>query len=191
MGLRSGDTKERALMDVALVLEAAGVPYAVIGGIAVQVWTREPRTTDDIDIALRSYSELPRAILEEAGFLHEKKFEHSDNWRAPGKGPRRSRTVVQFSVDTKTPDAVDRAETYEISGGPFLRVVGVADLIDLKLEAATEPRRRPTKRESDILDVKRLIEEHPEAKGAVPDLGRRLQAARALVLVDDERALKK
>jgi hypothetical protein len=42
--------------------------YAVIGGVAMQLYTEEPRTTADLDIALRSHDDLPREKLEAAGF---------------------------------------------------------------------------------------------------------------------------
>ena len=46
----------------------AGVPYAVIRGIALQVHQPEPRTTLDIDLAVLSRADIPRAKLESAGF---------------------------------------------------------------------------------------------------------------------------
>src|SRR5882757_6000203 len=95
VGLPEGDSKERALVELVGLLERHTVPYAIIGGIAVQVWTEEPRTTRDIDVALASYDDLPGAALVIAGFTHDRKVEHSDNWRAPGTEPRKQRTAVQ------------------------------------------------------------------------------------------------
>ena len=40
----------------------------------------------------------------------------------------------------------------------------VADLIALKLLAAAETKRRPSKREHDVADVLALLEEHPEVR---------------------------
>ena len=51
MGLIADDSKERPLRLLANVLERAGVPYALIGGVAVQLHTVEPRSTLDIDVA--------------------------------------------------------------------------------------------------------------------------------------------
>src|SRR5580698_838139 len=99
MGLPPDDVKEKTLIALAKAFEASGTPYAIIERIAVQVWTDETRTTKDIDVGLRTYDDIPRAVLEELGFDHEQTFEHSDNWRGPGPGPRKKRTAVQFSVD--------------------------------------------------------------------------------------------
>jgi hypothetical protein len=49
IGLSDGGTKEQALRAVVAVLESSGTSYAVIGGIAMQLYSREPRTTLDID----------------------------------------------------------------------------------------------------------------------------------------------
>lgn len=52
MGLPPGDTKEQPLRSLVAVLEACGTRYAVIGGVAMQLYSREPRTTLDIDLAV-------------------------------------------------------------------------------------------------------------------------------------------
>ena len=62
------DDKEKVLASLVEVLQSTGTPYAVIGGVAMQLYTEEPRTTADLDIALRSHDDLPREKLEAAGF---------------------------------------------------------------------------------------------------------------------------
>lgn len=187
MGLPPDDVKEKTLFALAEAFEVSGTPYAVIDGIAVQVWTDEPRTTKDIDVGLRSYEDVPKDLLVKLGFEHEQTFKHTDNWRGPGPGPRKKRTVVQFSVDELTARAAERADIYQIFGGSSLRIANVVDLVDLKLAAATNPERRPSKRGSDISDVVRLAEEHPEVVTEVRDFKARLKRARALAVSDDDR----
>lgn len=174
--------KEEALLAVASVLDAADVPYAVMGGIAVQVHTDEPRTTLDIDVALKSKADVPTEALRAAGFTHDGTFPFSDNWRAPGAPgvPRKQRIAVQFSADDLTSAAVDHAGTVELDGVP-LSVVTVEDLLILKLAAASEPRRRASKRLSDYSDIVRLIEEHPEVVDEIDDLDVRLAVIHALL----------
>jgi hypothetical protein len=174
MGL-AGDTKEPALRTVVEVLEASGTPYAVIGGVAMQLHSREPRTTLDIDLAVRRFDDVPRDALLKAGFEHEGRFPHSDNWRAPGTGPRPQRTAVQFSAeDVGLDDAVARARV--VDAGSFrLRLASPVDLLVLKLAAAEEPRRRPSKRRQDLVDIVTLSEQYPQASAQVADLERRVQ----------------
>ena len=182
MGLPDGDSKERSLRLVAQLLEREHVPYALIGGVAVQLHTEEPRSTLDIDLAVPTYADVPREALLEAGFEHTGRHDHSDNWRAPGPGPLKQRTAVQFSAeDEGIADAVAHASIVDLDGVQ-LRVATVADLIVLKLAAAVEPKRRPSKREHDVADVLALLEEHPELRSAemvarVQDVRRRLVSA--------------
>lgn len=175
MGLPEGDTKETALRAVVEILEAAGTAYAVIGGIAVQIYSREPRTTLDVDLAVTRFDQIPRDALLKAGFVHEGRHEHSDNWRAPGPQPKGERTAIQFSSeDVGIEDAVARAQIID-AGGYRLRLASPADLLVLKLAAAEERTRRPAKRRMDLLDIINLAEEHPAAAQAVPMLERRIE----------------
>lgn len=162
MGIEANDTKERPLRLVAEVLNGGQVAYALIGGVAVQIHVAEPRTTLDIDIAVPTFADVPRELLLAAGFEHTGRHEHSDNWRTPASGPGGLRTAVQFSAeDEGITDAVARAELLELSIGLWMRVATPADMVVLKLAAAAEPRRRPSKRQHDIADVVALLEEYP------------------------------
>ena len=118
--------------------------------------------------------DLPRGPLEAAGFTFERTFAHSEYWRAPSRQPRKLRTAIQFTADKLTAATVERAATFR--RGMRLNVATPSDLVRLKLEAAEEPARRPSKRLSDITDVQRLIETHPEGAREVPDALERLDA---------------
>jgi hypothetical protein len=74
MGLPPGDTKEGPLRQVISVLEAAHTAYALIGGVALQLHSEEPRTTLDIDLAVPTFADIPVEALESAGFEHEQRF---------------------------------------------------------------------------------------------------------------------
>jgi hypothetical protein len=94
IGLPPGDTKEQPLRMVTAILEASGTAYAVIGGVAVQLHSQEPRTTLDIDLAVRTFADIPRDALTEAGFIQ-------DTTRRATIGARqvrvRARSVRRFS----------------------------------------------------------------------------------------------
>ncbi len=178
MGRSEGDSKEQPLRLIAALLEQEHVPYALIGGVAVQIHTADPRTTLDIDLAVLTYADVPSDALRRAGFEHTGRHAHSDNWRAPGPGLITQRTAVQFSAeDVGVADAVRRATTIELGDGVRLRVASVADLVLLKLTAAEESNRRPSRREHDVADVLALLEEHPEVQSR--ELLIRIQAVRA------------
>jgi len=178
MGLIADDSKERPLRLMANVLERAGVPYALIGGVAVQLHTVEPRSTLDIDVAVPRFDDVPREALLAAGFEHTA---HSDNWRAPGDGPLATRVAVQFSAeDVGIAEAVARAKSMVFADGFLLRVATAEDLITLKLADAGEPQRRASKREHDLADVLALLEEHPQLR--TPQLAARVREIRDRIL---------
>lgn len=181
MGLPPNDTKEGPLRQVVSVLEATRTAYALIGGVAIQLHSEEPRTTLDIDLAVPTFAEIPVEALRLAGFEHEERFAHSDNWRAPGSAPRAQRTAIQFSAeDVGIAAAVEHARSIEING-MTLRVARPADLVVLKLAAAEEPRRRLKKRRQDLMDILSLVEDHSDAASAVPDLKERLERLRSVI----------
>lgn len=149
-------SKDRSLRGLAVVLSAAKTEYAVIDGIAVQVWAEEPRTTLDIDIAVRTYDSLPRAALVAAGFALRERHDHSENWTGPDGTP------VQFSDDAAFAAAIATAVQHPL-GGAELRVAAVPELIRAKLRAARDPARRRSKRLMDIADASALAERYPAA----------------------------
>lgn len=182
MGTLRGDTKEEPLRMLVTVLEASGTAYAVIGGVAMQVYSQEPRTTLDIDVAVTQFADVPRAALIQAGFDHEGRHAHSDNWRAPGAMPRLQRVAVQFSAeDVGIEQAIAGARV--VNAGDFgMRLASPPDLLALKLAAAEEPSRRPSKRRQDLVDILLLTEEYPEAAAGVTGLEERIRRLGASLL---------
>jgi hypothetical protein len=144
-------SKRPALLVLARVLAEAGVPYAIIGGVALQVHLPEPRTTLDIDLALPSFELIPRDRLTAAGFHLTGRFAHSENWVGPEEVP------VQFTDDPALRDAVLRAEEIALEE-VRIRVIRRADLLREKLRAAADPAPRRSKRLQDLADAQALIE---------------------------------
>jgi hypothetical protein len=147
-------TKRPALLALARVFAEAEVPYAIIGGIALQAHQAEPRTTLDIDVAVAAYGLLPHAQLEAAGFTCSGRFSHSENWIGPEGTP------VQFTDDPALAEAIIRAEEVALED-VRLRVIGRADLLHAKLRAAADPARRRSKRLQDLADAQALLESTP------------------------------
>lgn len=122
-GLLALDRMERAvervrdrLLRSTAALEAAGIPYAVIGGNAVMAWVEQVdesavRFTQDVDIVLRR-DDLPRAAeaLARVGFIH-----------------RRSAGVEMF---LDGPDAKARDAVHVIFSGEKVRPEYVAAVPD-------------------------------------------------------------
>jgi hypothetical protein len=153
-------SKRPALLSLAKILADAGVAYAVIGGVALQVHQKEPRTTLDIGLAVPDRGLIPRAELEASGFRPTGRFQHSENWVGPGGTP------LQFTDDPALSEAIERAEVIDLEGIP-LRVIGRADLLREKLRAGTDPARRRSKRMQDLADAQALLESDPALAGGL------------------------
>ncbi len=147
-------TKRPALFMLGRIFAQAGVPYAIIGGVALQVHQTDPRTTLDIDVAVAAYDQIPRLLLEAAGFTQTGRFSHSENWSGPEGTP------VQFTDDPALREALDRAEEILLED-VRLRVITRTDLLHEKLRATADPARRRAKRLQDLADVYALLESTP------------------------------
>lgn len=162
------ESKKPALFALATVLAESRVPYALIGGLALQIHQRDPRTTLDIDLAVLAREAIPRKALAAADFQFTEAFEHSENWRAADGTP------VQFTDDPMLADAVSAAGRIEVDG-VALSVIRIVDLLHAKLRAGSDPARRRSKRLQDLADAEALIE-------AEPALARELSPAERAVL---------
>ena len=162
-------SKKPDLLLLARVLAEAKIAYAVIGGLALQVHQAEPRTTLDIDLAVRDREDLPRARLESAGFNETGQFTHSNNWIGPAGTP------IQFTDDPALVSALERAEEIEVEG-VALRILRRADLLHAKLRAAADPLRRRSKRLQDLADAQSLLEQDPALDAELCDADRAVLA---------------
>ncbi len=152
------ESKRPALLALCRLLGGARVPYAIIGGLALQVHGTEARTTLDIDVAVIGRDAIPRDALLAAGFRFHESFQHSENWVAPGGTP------VQFTDDPLLANAISRADEIVVED-VTLRVIRIVDLLHEKLRAGSDPARRRSKRLQDLADAEALIEATPELAG--------------------------
>ena len=169
------------LRRVAHALDGAGIPYAVVGGNAVQIWVAQVdesavRNTRDVDIILKR-DDLDGAIraLEQAGFVYRK---------AAGV------TMFLDGPDAKARDAVHvvfagekvRSEYVEpvpmIDDCQRLKDVLTLPLEDLVRMKLTSYRRKDQVHVQDMLDVGLIDATWVDRFG--PELQTRLQA-----LIDD------
>jgi hypothetical protein len=160
-------SKKDELLLLGSLLAREQVPYAVIGGIALQFHSAEPRTTIDIDIVVSDRASLPRDALVTAGFVEKGRHQFSDNWVGPGGTP------VQFADDPPLAAAIARALDVELDG-VRLRILSKMDLLRAKLRSASGAERRRSKRIIDIADVHALIEDEPALADELSDEERAL-----------------
>jgi hypothetical protein len=147
-------SRKAALVELARILGEARVPYAIIGGVALQIHQSDSRTTIDIDLAVLARDQIPHARLESAGFRRTGSFANSESWVGPEQTP------VQFTDDSALSEAIRRAQEITVETVK-LRVIGKADLLREKLRAGSDPAPRRSKRLQDLADAHSLVEADP------------------------------
>jgi len=145
---------------IVAVLSEADVRYCVIGGQAVNAYV-EPVVSLDLDIAVAIEDlEATEALLRE--HFKGARFPHSVKASLAGSDLR-----VQLQTDPRYAAFVGRASVRDVLG-LSLPVAALEDVLQGKVWAAQDPKRRPSKRQKDPADISRLLEAHPELRRSVP-----------------------
>jgi hypothetical protein len=146
-----------ALQAAAQVFAENGVPYALIGGLAVGIRSGVPRATLDVDFAVPTSVDRTwlSERLTEKGFSQTGTFLHSVNFQHVTGEP------VQLAFDPLFDPMIQRAEVMAL-GQLSLRVVTKSDLITMKRRAAADPGRRRSKALRDQADIALLEGDVPE-----------------------------
>jgi hypothetical protein len=143
------------------LLEESDIRYCAVGGVAVNAYA-EPVVTLDLDLVV-AVDDLDRATNLMERTYRVTRFEHSINVRDVDSGLQ-----VQFQLDPRMFDYVERAEVREVLG-VAIPVASPRDLIRAKVAAASDPSRRPSKQLKDLSDIARLLEVMPELSVEVPN----------------------
>ena len=153
-----GGTDVEKLVDV---LNQSGAPWCMIGGLAVNHWSKEPMATADVDIVIGA-KDVERCVpaLEGSGFRTER-FAWSVNLTG------QSKVTIQISTDAfyyTFPESAVEANVHGIK----MWVATPANTLAGKLAAYADPKRRGSKRQKDLLDLVRLVEVHPHLIDSIP-----------------------
>jgi hypothetical protein len=143
------------------LLSSNGVKYCLIGGQAVNAYV-EPVVSLDLDIAVATEDLAATESLLRQEFRVER-FAHSLNVSAAGSDLR-----VQLQTDPRYATFVERAAPRTVLG-LSLPVAAIEDVLQGKVWAASDPERRPSKRQKDLADISRLLERYPELRSRVPE----------------------
>jgi len=135
--------KER-LLRATRALEAAGVPYAVIGGNAVAAWVSRVdeaavRNTQDVDILLaRTHLERAAAALVPAGFTR-RHVAGVDRFLDGPKAKARDAVHVVFAGEKVRPDYVAPAPLLsEAEATSSFRLLGLEALVRMELTSCRD-----------------------------------------------------
>jgi hypothetical protein len=132
--------KERLKRAVA-ALEAAGVPYAVVGGHAVAAWVSQidpaaVRTTVDVDILIaRVDFDRARAALEAVGFVHSFTFGIDIFVDGPEGKAREALHIIFAGERVKPGDTVPAPDISATAAFEGYKIVEFDRLLVMKLTA--------------------------------------------------------
>lgn len=156
-------TADRAgfLEDFVHLLREEGVRFCVIGGQAVNAYV-EPVVSLDLGLVVAADHLEPLANVLADRFRVER-FPHSVNVSTHGSDVR-----VQLQIDPRYAAFIDGAEPRDVLG-LTLPVASLKDVLQGKVWAATDPGRRPSKRQKDLADIARVLEARPDLRSVVPE----------------------
>ncbi len=137
--IRAVEKVRNRLRRAAAALEAAGVPYAVVGGNAVAAWVSRvdeaaARNTQDVDILLRRV-DLPAAIaaLTQGGFVH-RHVAGIDMFLEGANAKARDAVHIVFAAEKVRPDYLMPApDVDECETTPSFRLLTLEALVRMKL----------------------------------------------------------
>jgi hypothetical protein len=142
------------------LLKTHNVRFCVIGGQAVNAYV-EPLVSLDLDLAVAvDQIEQVESLLAERFAV--KRFPHSLNASIPDSDVR-----VQIQTDARYGAFVKRASVRSVLGMD-LPVASVEDVLQGKIWAALDSGHRGSKRQKDLADIARLIENYPQFRSQVP-----------------------
>ncbi len=146
--------------EIIKLFEEEGILYCVIGGQAVNYYA-EPLVSLDLDIVVAT-DQIEAAEKLLAKRFAVRRFPHSLNVM-----PSESDLRVQVQTDPRYTDFVSRSGRGEVLGVE-MSVAALRDVLQGKVWAAQDPSRRASKRQKDLADIARIIEENPSLRASVP-----------------------
>ncbi|MBC8109296.1 MAG: nucleotidyltransferase family protein [Anaerolineae bacterium] len=144
------------LLRAAAALEAAQIPYAVVGGNAVAAWvaTVDPsavRNTQDVDILLRRADlEAAKVAMQAAGFIHRHVAAMDIFLDGPNARARDAVHVVLAGEKVRTEYAAAAPDVTDAEKPDQFRVLTLESLVKMKL---TSFRRKAQVHLQDMLEV--------------------------------------
>ena len=136
------------------------IRFCVIGGQAVNAYA-EPLVSLDLHLAVAvDQIDKVRELFEKHFVV--KHFPHRLNVTIPGSDIR-----VQIQTDERYGSFVERSSIRPVLGME-LPVAGVEDVLQGKVWAAMDSERRGSKRQKDLADIARLLENYPQYRSRVP-----------------------
>ena len=148
------------------ILSETGAAYCLVGGLAVNAYA-EPVVSLDLDIVVASDSVGPVVSAAESHGFEVERFERGINLKS-----KDSELRIQLQTDARYQEFIGRSKEEEVLGYK-MRVADAADVLQGKVWAYQDEKRRKSKRQKDLADILRLVEAIPTLEKRIPPQIRR------------------
>jgi hypothetical protein len=154
--IRAVEKVRERLQRATRALEAAGIPYAVIGGNAVAAWVSRVdesavRNTRDVDILLRHVDlEKAKEALATAGFIYRHVKSIDMFLDGPGSRARDAVHIIFAAEKVRPEDSVPAPDITDSEEDKAFRVVTLEALLRMKLTSFRDKDRMHVR---DLIDV--------------------------------------
>jgi hypothetical protein len=155
--------KEDILQIFLDILNRTKTTYCIVGGLAVNAYV-EPVVSLDLDVVIeiKDIAKVSKEVVEKG--LKVERFEHSLNLTSSQSDLR-----IQIQTDSRYQEFLSRASSKEVLGYK-MNVASVEDVLQGKLWAYSDEKRRLSKRQKDLADIIRLIEAYPSLEQLIPSV---------------------
>jgi hypothetical protein len=143
------------------ILSDTNSRYCLIGGLAVNAYT-EPVVSLDLDIvaAAENIDNICKAADKKS--MKVEKFAHSVNLNSTDSDLR-----IQLQTDSRYQEFVSSAQDKDVLGYK-MKVARIEDVLQGKVWAYMDKERRKSKRQKDLADIFRIIENFPQLEASLP-----------------------
>lgn len=158
-GLSNGEAD--IIQELLNLLKKMDIDYCVIGGLAVNAYV-DPVVSLDLDIVV--VVDSIEKLLEAAKIDFKiANFEHSINLNSTKSDIR-----IQLQTDSRYQEFIKKSSERTILGYQ-MKVACLEDVLRGKVWAYLDDERRASKRQKDLADIFRIIEEYVELKFQLPE----------------------
>lgn len=143
------------------ILDELKTDYCVIGGLAVNAYA-EPVASLDLDLvlAVKDIDELQKYIKN---IFSIEKHKHSINLKH-----RDSDLRIQLQTDLRYQPFIKNASLKKVLGYE-MKVASMEDVLKGKIWAYSDEERRKSKRQKDLADIMRMVENHSHLYDFLPE----------------------
>lgn len=155
--------KEDILQVFLNILERTKTAYCIVGGLAVNAYV-EPVVSLDLDVVIETedVDKVSEKAIDRG--LKLERFEHSVNLTSSKSDLR-----IQIQTDSRYQEFLSRASSKEVLGYR-MNVASIEDVLQGKIWAYLDEKRRLSKRQKDLADIIRLMEAYPSLEHLIPSI---------------------